>query len=74
MNKNLEAVRSIFQEDKRNIINEFGGIGAGITKRNEEYIIVVYTDKGIKVSKDQKWKGIQVEIKYTGPIRALDKQ
>lgn len=64
----LEKVKEIFQNDKEDIIKTFGGIGAGIGKQHEEYIIVVYLDHRIAETKVNNWKGISVKLEYIGKV------
>ena len=66
----LETIKTIFHQDKNEIIKEYGGTGAGIGKVNDEYIIVVYTDDDKKKSNRTFWKSIPVQIKYVGKIMA----
>lgn len=66
----LENIRAVFRQDKSEIIKEYGGTGAGIGKRDDEYIIVVYTDDANKKrDKPLFWKNIPVRIEYVGQIR-----
>jgi hypothetical protein len=65
----LENIRTIFHQDKNEIIKEYGGTGAGIGKKNNEYCIVVYVDDDKKKSdKTLFWKNIPVRIEYVGKI------
>ena len=66
----LEQVRHIFKEDKKDIIKQFSAEGAGIGKDNDNYVIVVYLKE--KIPNDSKlkyWKQVPLKYEITGPIK-----
>ena len=70
MSLDLEQVRAIFSQDKKEIIEKFGGTGAGIGKSGDRYVIVVYSDNTDKKNEGSLiWKNIPVQIKYVGEIK-----
>lgn len=70
MSLDLENIRTIFHQDKNEIIKKYGGTGAGIGKRNNEYIIVIYVDDEKQKSNETLfWKNVPIQLKYVGKIR-----
>lgn len=73
MKNKLEDVRKIFAEDKAEIIEKYGGTGAGIGARNDHYTIIVYRDQptDTSITEVEIWKDVPVAVHYTGQMRAV---
>ena len=71
MDQNMQEIRRVFQEDKAKIIKEYGASGAGIGKRDELIVIVVYVDpKTLAKPLDTHWKDIPLVYEDIGEVRA----
>ena len=69
MDNRLEEIRNIFHQDKDKIIQKYSATGAGIGKKSEQYIIVVYTKNRLNLDKDNLyWKDIPLKLEYIGEI------
>lgn len=70
MNHSLEEVKTIFQEDKQEILSQYSSKGGGIGKDEGTYIIIVYVDEPSKEAiKHEFWKNIPIRFKYVDEIK-----
>lgn len=70
MINDLSRIKKIFAEDKNTIIEKYKGIGAGIGKRENTYVIIVYIDDAdVKLLTDLNWKNIPLHMEFTGKIK-----
>lgn len=70
MKRNLDEVKSVFEQDKNEIIKKYNGSGGGIGKEGNNYVIVIYSDHPSTFSDSNLyWKDIPVRVKFTGPIK-----
>lgn len=71
MKQNMEEIRNVFRQDKAEIILKYNASGAGIGKRDEVYVIVVYVNpKTLSKPQDTHWKCIPLVFENIGEVRA----
>lgn len=71
MTHSLEEVRTIFNQDKQEIIDIYQSNGAGIGKDSGRYVIVVYVSDNSPGDSIQKfWKGIPLKFEDIGEVKA----